>query len=63
MKLQSRQPRPRKITNMRGFPVSLIIDRNIDLHSFNQRDWVYDPIFNVIFVRQDSKMFTLLSLL
>lgn len=62
MRISARRPRPRKIAGMEIFPLSLIVNRNVDLTTFDERDWVYDPIFSVIFVRQDSKLFSWLAL-
>lgn len=47
---------------MTGYPISIIIDRNIDLHSFDYGDWTYDPHFDVVFVREGSKIYTFLAL-
>jgi hypothetical protein len=47
---------------MTGYPISLIIDKGIDLHQFDCADWDYDPHFEVVFVRPGTKLFTFLAL-
>jgi hypothetical protein len=47
---------------MTGYAISEIIDRRIDLHQFDIRDWTYDPSFDVVFVREGSKIYTYLAL-
>lgn len=47
---------------MRGYPISDIIEWGIDLSQFDEIDWSYDPNFDVVFVREGSKIYTWLSL-
>lgn len=47
---------------MTCFPISQIIDRKIDLQSFDLGDWNYDPHFDIVCVREGSKIFTFLIL-
>ena len=48
--------------NMTGFPIDKIISRGFDLNSFDHNDWSYDPQFDVVFVREGSKIYTFLTL-
>lgn len=48
--------------NMTGFPIDKIIDRGFNLYSFDSSDWSYDPQFDVVFVREGSKIYTFLTL-
>lgn len=47
---------------MTGFPIDKIIDRGFNLYSFDSSDWSYDPQFDVVFVREGSKIYTFLTL-
>lgn len=48
---------------MTGYAIAKIIDRNIDLHQFDYSDWTYDANFDVVFVREGSKLYTYLALI
>ena len=47
---------------MTGYPISKIIEWGIDLDQFDHIDWSYDPHFDVVFVREGSKIYTWLAL-
>jgi len=47
---------------MTGYSISEIINWGIDLGQFDPIDWTYDPHFDVVFVREGSKIYTWLAL-
>lgn len=47
---------------MTGYPISKIIERNIDLFQFDLNDWEYDPNQDVVFIREGTKAYTFLAL-
>jgi hypothetical protein len=47
---------------MTGYPISKIIEQQVCLLDWPNTDWDYDPYFDVVFVREGTKLFTYLAL-
>lgn len=47
---------------MTGYPITDIINWQICLMDWPHSDWDYDPHFDVVFVREGSKLYTYLAL-
>ncbi len=47
---------------MTGYPISDTIRWGICLLDWPNEDWDYDPYFDVVFVREGSKLYTYLAL-
>lgn len=46
---------------MTGYPMSKIIGQ-VRLYDWPECDWSYDPHFDVVFVRENTPMYTFLAL-
>jgi hypothetical protein len=47
---------------MTGYPISALIMKGIDLDTFDTNDWSYDVHFDVVYVRENTVMWTFLAL-
>lgn len=47
---------------MTGYPISKICQWKINLLDWPNTDWDFDPNFDVVLVREGSKLYTLLAL-
>ena len=48
--------------DLRGYPIYRIIEAGIDLDQFDKSDWIYDPNFDLVFVRANTKIAVFLAL-
>ena len=48
--------------DLRGYPIARIIEAGIDLSQFDDCDWIYDPNFDLVFVRPNTKIAVFLAL-
>jgi len=48
--------------DLQGYPIRHVIEQGLDLDQFDDTDWIYDPNFDMVFVRPKTKIAVFLAL-